>query len=550
MSDDLRRIEEIIDVSGVADIELLLPVGVRPRQLRVRTLLTGMLLTAVHGRPAHLRRVHHALLDLHDADRQRLGILADWKTGPHLLTYRQTERTFALVAAKLAQSTPDGTPSEQLSTVLDRLLEASVQVLGEPASSSYAVDWTDHETWSRPPHKPRQQPDNPTPTTDDTEPPTPDSDRPDSDRPDSDRPDSDRPDSDRPDSDGDGDDDRRCADPEASWGHRRGHKPGQKDEAFYGYYLQAATIVRDEHGPPVPELARRMLLTSCDHDPPPALVPVLQRMTESAITISDLLADSGYAYRVPEHWALPVRALGTELIVDLHPNDRGPNTTHQGALTANGRLYCPATPRPLLEISPLARAASSEQTTAHDHQCAQLARYKLSAITRPDPDGYHRAICPAAQGKLRCPQRPASLTLPYDRPTILNAPEHPPACCTQQTITVPPSVNAKTAQKHDYPSPQHRRSYNRRSGAERTFSTIKDPATNDISRGWCRIMGLTAIAMFTATVLIARNLRIHDTHAARHAENTQRAADGLAPKQRKRRRQTTNDLIDTANPPP
>ena len=63
-------------------------------------------------------------------------------------------------------------------------------------------------------------------------------------------------------------------------------------------------------------------------------------------------------------------------------------------------------------------------------------------------------------------------------------------------------------------------------------------------------MGLTAIAMFTATVLIARNLRIHDTHAARHAENTQRAADGLAPKQRKRRRQTTNDLITAANSPP
>jgi hypothetical protein len=404
-------------------------------------------------------------------------------------------------------------------------------VLGEPSSRSYAVDWTDQETWSRPPPKNSAATPAPTGTNDSTpedhhgsqtaentteQPPA------------------------KPD----------CADPEGSWGHRRGNHPGQKDEAFYGYYLQAATIVRDEHGPPVPELARRMHLASCDHDPPPAFVPVLQRMTRDGITITDLLADSGYAYRVPERWALPVRALGAELIQDLHPNDRGPNGTHMGAITANGRLYCPATPTALLEISPLPRAASAEQTAAHDQQCAELARYKLSAITRHDPDGYQRVICPAAQGKIRCPLKPASLTLPYDRPEILDPPEHPPACCQQHTITVPPSVNAKTAQKHDYPSPAHRRSYNRRSAAERTFSTIKDPATNDISRGWCRLMRLTPIALFTATVLIARNLRIHDAFHARQAANQQRAADGLPPKHRKRRRQTTTDLISATNTPP
>jgi hypothetical protein len=111
-------------------------------------------------------------------------------------------------------------------------------------------------------------------------------------------------------------------------------------------------------------------------------------------------------------------------------------------------------------------------------------------------------------------------------------------------------VNAKTAQKHDYPSAAHRNSYNRRSSAERTFSTIKDPATNDIARGWCRITGLTGIALFCSTVLIARNLRIADAFAARQTENERRAANGLPPKQRRRRRTTTNDLTGTANTPP
>ena len=63
-------------------------------------------------------------------------------------------------------------------------------------------------------------------------------------------------------------------------------------------------------------------------------------------------------------------------------------------------------PRPCSTLGPLHRAASPEQTAAHDQQCAELARYKLYPISRPDPDGYHRTICPAAQGKIRCPHRP------------------------------------------------------------------------------------------------------------------------------------------------
>jgi hypothetical protein len=137
------------------------------------------------------------------------------------------------------------------------------------------------------------------------------------------------------------------------------------------------------------------------------------------------------------------------------------------------------------------------------------------------------------------------MSLDYQRPEILAPPGHPPACCTQQTITVPPEVHAKTAQKHDYPSKAHRRSYARRSAAERTFSTAKDPASNDISRGWCRLMGLTPIALFAACLLVVRNQRILATFDARQAQNTQRAAAGLPPKTRRRRRKTLTSLAAT-----
>lgn len=494
----LERLERIVDASGAAElIEALLPAGVRPRQLRVRTLLVGMLAAAADGRPAHLSRVHEALLSLTEPEQRRLEVIADWKDGPHRITYRQVERTFSLVAGALTCEEPDGRPSETLAAVLDALLEAGVEVCGEPRTNSYAVDWTDTESFSRPPKK-----------------------------------------------------DAGCADPEAAWGHRRGDSPGEVDERFFGYYLQVVTSVEEEGGPAVAELVRRILLTSCKVDPPAALVPVLERMAMSGIEIGDVLADSGYAYRVPETWALPMRRLGIELVQELHPADRGPKGTHMGAIRANGNLYCPATPTALLELGPLHRGASEAETATHDRKAAELFAHKLGPVAGYDADGYRRVACPAARGKLRCSLRTGSTGLDHTRPEVISPPEHPPTCCAQQTITVPPQVNAKTAQKHDYPSPSHRRSYARRSAAERAYATVKDPASNNLSRGWCRLMGLTPIALFAATVFVARNLRVADAFAAREAEEERRAAKGMPPKRRRRRRQTTGDLIGAAVAPP
>ena len=121
------RLEAIIEASGIAPrIEALLPAGVRHRQLRVRTLILGMMLTLADRRPAHLTEIHAALTALPAADQRRLGVTEDWKTGPHQLTYRQAERTFGLITTALAKNEPDGTPSAALATVLDDLLEASI----------------------------------------------------------------------------------------------------------------------------------------------------------------------------------------------------------------------------------------------------------------------------------------------------------------------------------------------------------------------------------------------------------------------------------------
>jgi hypothetical protein len=489
-------IEDIIDSSRVAPaIEALLPAGVRHRQLRVRTLLLGMHLALADHRPAHLTRVHQALTGLPEDDQKRLGVTEDWKGGPHQLTYRQTEYTFGLVAKALGKHEPDGAPSGSLQATCDSLLEASIPAQHKQASASLAADWTDTETWSRPPRRGTSG----------------------------------------------------CADPEASWGHRTTNLPGPRGEMFFGYHLSAAIMAAEENGQPIPELARRMTVCSCHLDPARALAPVLTAMPAAGIALGDILDDSGYAHRDAAAWAIPLRRAGAQLVQDLHPNDRGPRGTHHGAIIANGNLYCPRTPLALLELGPLPPGATPGQTTTHNQQTTELARHKLSRHTTDDTDGYHRAACPATTGKIRCPHRPQSMTLPRDRPEILTPPEHPPACCTQQTITVSPDVAAKTRQKHDYPSAAWRRSYTRRTSAERAFATIKDPATTTIARGWCRLMGLTPLMLWLACALTTRNQRILTTFDTRQADNARRAAAGLPP--RTRRRPRTSPAALTTRPP-
>lgn len=500
----LERIEAVLDepeLAGViSSLEARLPIGVRPRQCSARTLLLGMHLCLGSGhQSAHLSAVHAALCGLGPADQARLGVVVSWKAGPHLLTYRQVTYTAERLCAALAKDRPDGAASERLQRLCDALIEGSVPNCYKDASSAYAIDWTDVASFSRPPSEK----------------------------------------------------DGPCADPEAAWGHRRGDGPGQRDELFFGYYASVMTMVNDAHGKAVPELIRRVQLSSCRHDPVPSFVAVVTNAAACGVVVHEVLADSGYAHKVPEHFALPLRQAGARLVIDLHPADRGPKGTFAGAICANGNLYCPATPKALFGIGPLARGASKEEVNAHDERCAELGRYKLSRLTTDDADGYHRVGCPAVAGKCRCPLRPASMARPNHLPEILEPPQIPPACCTKQSLTAPPQVNAKTAQAHDYPSSAWRSSYARRSAVERSNSRLKDPAGINLDvRGWCKLMGLTPFALFVACACVVVNFELVDAFEAHELEEARRSTP-RQPRPRKRRRRTLADLArTTANAPP
>ena len=188
---------------------------------------------------------------------------------------------------------------------------------------------------------------------------------------------------------------------------------------------------------------------------------------------------------------------------------------------------------------------------AHDQQMAELAHFKLGRVSATDAGGYHRVACPAVVGKLRCPLRESSRARSFSRPEAPSPPEHPPACCTQATITVPESVDQKTAQRYDYPRRAWRCSHARRSAVERSNSKIKDLATVDIARGWCRVMGLTPMARWLASAIVVRNLAVADAFALRREDDRRRIAAGRPPRSRRRRRTSIAQLAGAfADAPP
>ena len=128
---------------------------------------------------------------------------------------------------------------------------------------------------------------------------------------------------------------------------------------------------------------------------------------------------------------------------------------------------------------------------------------------------------------------------PHQRHRPAAAPNRPSPCHPRSTPRPPRNT--------DYPSATWRRSYARRTGAERSFSTVKDPATTDVRHGWCRLMGLTAITLFLACAFVARNQRVLDAFDDRQANDARRAAAGQPPRSRRRRRRTLADLA--AAPP-
>ena len=193
-----------------------------------------------------------------------------------------------------------------------------------------------------------------------------------------------------------------------------------------------------------------------------------------------------------------------------------------------GGLFSPAHPKSHSSTSATAPRRRPDGAPPRTTSGRRQSSPGTNSAAHPDhADRYHRVTCPAAAGRsaARCGLVDDPGPVPDGDPDPA-AP--PPACCTRQTLTISPDVAAKPG-RNRYPSAARRRSYTRRTGAERGFSTIKDPATNAMSRGWSRLMGLTPTALWLAALHAIRTA--HPPRVGHPPGPEQRrAAAGLPPR--------------------
>ena len=273
------------------------------------------------------------------------------------------------------------------------------------------------------------------------------------------------------------------------------------------------------------------------------LRPLATDVVEPGLALLDHLIARGHAvclvvndrawfYMSAERWADELRRRGIDQVFDLHSTDRGLRD-FEGIGMIDGAPHCTQVleeqaachdvtvddlaivNRPTkLVLGPTRKRASAEELANHekakrelDEFNAKIAVRRLAAFRRVQnarstakDQGKERWECPAQAGKVVCANCPASALLPEGTPKV----EHPPAtatapkCCAQRAVTIPGTVTPKLRQTLYWGSPEWIESYAGRTSVEGFFGNMKNPSTENVRRGWCRVVGIVKTSVLAA----------------------------------------------------
>jgi hypothetical protein len=463
--------------------------------MKVRAILVALLLLAIDDRPLHLKAATKLMFwRLPVIWRAELGITGEaMGKKAFLARYRQVRYLFHLVlsvvdpsveakdrvvmseelAARRKKLSDEDMAARQkaLEKLVADLLEASVQVCSGKELASFngsvGLDATPVPLWSRGPSARRGT----------------------------------------------------CAsDPDGGWyiregDHREGAGPDGKALRKIYWALEATIVTMGRPAgtvPCFPNLALGLSLGRPGQDPGGAGARLLAQVRSRGWPAGFLGADRGYTQCRPEHFHLPVRALGYSLVMDYKAAELGRQANTQGALMVDGSFYCPAMPEDLITASTDKRAGKLDDAMYKARIEARVA-WRLVHKQGPDADGYERFACPA-QGEhphVFCPLRPSSAAKAVGKVPVLSPPAAPPPVCTQSAITVAPDIGARHRQDLAFGSEEWARTYaSYRNTVEGLNGYLKDPAHEALAApGRRRVRGLAAQSIFVALLLMAGNFR-------------------------------------------
>jgi len=321
---------------------------------------------------------------------------------------------------------------------------------------------------------------------------------------------------------------RYSTDPDADWYRRdkREAKNGDTSPRLSIWAFEATLVVSGSDDPSdpsaVPSLAMAM---------PPLHKPSVEPGQNAALALASLrnrgypahylAGDNAYSNATYEHFQLPARALGYELVLDYRIDQLGLQNSHDGMILVDGTWYCPATPTALVNATSDLRKGLIDEST-HAARIEERRAYQIRRKGRPDADGHVRVYCPAASPNpvVRCELKPASEgpsgKVKVRIPVTDVLATHRPKICTQQSITLPPEAGAKFAQFLPHKTPEWQAVYaTLRNGIEGFNGYVKDgarEALDDPERR--RIRGVAPQSLFVAFLLFSANLRKIDSFLA------------------------------------
>jgi len=477
-SHEVRRAVAVVQRSGVAtDLEALLrPVEQgRPRALTVEAFLVGVLLTVRYRKSVTLTNVHDLLTrEISVSQQLELGYRRPgWGAGP-AVTLRQVRYLLSALAARLdeadmpagpdddpePEARPTGSQRSTLQSILDRLLAATMprHVVHHGA---YAVDETAVQSWSR---------------------------------------------------------GNASFDADASWGYRTANL-GQTDN-FFGYGVFAFTRVpaQGDQRDQAPVLTERIVVRPANADVVEPVLTEIDLLRGEGRPVTEILADRAWSYKAADRWAMELRTRGIEQTVDLHPQDARPQPL-DGLVLLAGVPHCPFTPEADSMTAFPGKSASKKRKD--DFRAANDLReqFALRKVANADAAGRERWQCPAVAGKVRCGRRPVSTFLPSELPAVqvpaAAAVVASPKCCTQKSVTVPVTAQAKLRQRHYWGSAAWETAYRRRTYVEGAFGNLKNRNAENVTRGWIQVVGIVKTSLMIAAAVAAANLRLLRIWAAR-----------------------------------
>jgi hypothetical protein len=535
---EFKLVYEAVQRSGVAnDVQVLLAPDKtgRPRRLTADVFFTGAVLVALNGRTLTLDNVHKALtLWIPNSLQYEIGTRIKTKKGVRgePISVHQVRYLFSAIERRLeftAEQVPSLTDtereirSEALQDIIDKLLAASLPAQ-MPKTVSLAWDSSGVESWGTPKWRA-------TPTSDEEVADLDDVDKNDG----------------RDDGEGVADDDAgavagaakvgkhgrtlRSFDADARYGYRTKTHDNHSSTLF-GYDLFAGVGVLPVGTPAdtMPKLVFALTLRPASGSTSTPTLELINRLRERDVTVEEILVDRGFSYKVPQDWAMKLRELGIAQVQDIHPADHGIRD-YEGIRVVDGTPHCASMPKELANISrparfkvaPLKKRASKVDRLHHERSTKELdefhtkiaERQKYAFVfhgnnpTTQDPN-QTRWICPAKAGKLKCTLCPFSAFYASDMTEVASPPpaSTAPKCCTQQTVSIPGSALVKLRQREYWGSPEWIGSYGRRNHIESIFGNLRNPSTQNIKRGFCRVVGLVKTSLMLTFEAVAANIRL------------------------------------------